>query len=456
MVVSEFASAPTPAISRRAAIVTLGCKVNTFESAVMAQRLAADHWTVVDPRDTADLYVINSCTVTAEADRQTRQATRRVLRKNPSAQVIVTGCYAQNEPAECATIPGVSLVLGNDHKLEVAQAARGLAADSRQNPVPIRVDRLSSLPAALLNGYESRTRAFVQIQQGCDQSCTFCVIHRARGHSRSFDRKSVLRQIDTFLDQGYREIVLCGVDLGSYNDLSNDKRPEITSLTGLLQDIAILPGDFRVRLSSIDPVHIDDLLLSILAQSDRFCPYLHVSLQSGSTLILKRMKRRYDAVFLMERLAAARERIESLVLGADVMAGFPTETESDFGCTLEILKKANIVYPHVFAYSARPGTPAARIPRQVPRDERRRRATELRKVGQHLRAEALTGMNLSSGRLLVERAPGLSEPAAYHGRLANYMPVRLRGSIPPVGTLLDVMVTGVDGDVLIAEALSAD
>ena len=422
----------------------------------MAQRLAEDHWTVVDHRDAADLYVINSCTVTAEADRQTRQATRRVLRKNPSAQVIVTGCYAQNEPMECATIPGVSLVLGNDHKLAVAKAARELPRDSRPNQVPVRVDRLSSLPAALLNGYESRTRAFVQIQQGCDQSCTFCVIHRARGQSRSFNRKSVLRQIHTFVDQGYREIVLCGVDLGSYSDLSDDKQPEINSLTHLMQEIAILPGDFRVRLSSIDPVHIDDLLLSILAESDRFCPYLHISLQSGSTLILKRMKRRYDAVFLMERLEAARERIESLVLGADVMAGFPTETESDFNCTLEVLKKANIVYPHVFAYSARPGTPAARIPRQVPRDERRRRASELRQVGQHLRAEALVSMISNTGYLLIERAPGLSGSVIYHGRLENYMPVRLTSPIPPVGALLEVMVTGVDGDVLIAEPLSPD
>lgn len=456
MVVSDFARAPTRSTPGRAAVITLGCKVNTFESAVMAQRLAEDHWTVVGSRDTADLYVINSCTVTAEADRQTRQATRRVLRQNPSAQVIVTGCYAQNEPAGCATIPGVSLVLGNDHKLAVAQAARELPRDSRPDQVPVRVDRLSSLPAALLNGYESRTRAFVQIQQGCDQSCTFCVIHRARGQSRSFDRQSVLRQIHTFVDQGYREIVLCGVDLGSYSDLSDDKQQEITSLTRLLQEIAVLPGDFRVRLSSIDPVHIDDLLLSTLAQSNRFCPYLHVSLQSGSTLILKRMKRRYDAVFLMERLEAARERIGSLVLGADVMAGFPTETESDFRCTLEVLKKANIVYPHVFAYSARPGTPAARIPRQVPRDERRRRAAELRQVGQHLRAEALAGMILNTGHLLVERAPEPSGPATYHGRLENYMPVRLRGPIPPVGAILEVMVTGVDGDVLIAEALSAD
>ena len=456
MVVSDFIRAPTTATPRRAAVITLGCKVNTFESAVMAQRLAEDRWTVVDPRDAADLYVINSCTVTAEADRQTRQATRRVLRQNPSAQVIVTGCYAQNEPAGCATIPGVSLVLGNDHKLAVAQAARELPRGSRPDQVPMWVDRLSSLPATLLNGYESRTRAFVQIQQGCDQSCTFCVIHRARGQSRSFDRQSVLRQIHTFVDQGYREIVLCGVDLGSYSDLSDDKRPEITSLTRLVQEIATLPGDFRVRLSSIDPAHIDDLLLSALAQSNRFCPYLHVSLQSGSTLILKRMKRRYDAVFLMERLEAARERIGSLVLGADVMAGFPTETESDFDCTLEILKKANIVYPHVFAYSARPRTPAARIPRQVPRDERRRRAAELRQVGQHLRAEALAGMNLNKGHLLVERASEPSGPTTYHGRLENYMPVRLKGPIPPVGTLVEVVVTGVDGDVLIAEALSAD
>ncbi len=440
----------------RAAITTLGCKVNTFESAVIAQRLAADDWELVDARQDADLYIINSCTVTAEADRQTRQTVRRVLRQNPSARVVLTGCYAQNEPEYCAEIPGVSLVIGNDHKLEIARIARDLSPHTAAGPAPIRVDRLSSLPVALLKDYESRTRAFVQIQQGCDQSCTFCVIHRARGPSRSFDQAGVLEQIRTFSEHGYREIVLCGVDLGSYDGGSKQCQEGSTALTTLLHEIAMLPGEFRVRLSSIDPVHLDEGLLEVLATGPRFCPYLHVSLQSGSTLILKRMKRRYDRVFLLERLLAARERIPPLVLGADVMAGFPTETEADFIQTQEIIEQAQILYPHVFSYSARPGTPAAQIPRQIPKPERRRRAGLLRETGQELRRSALAQMAGQEGILLMEQGEATREGTGYHGRLANYMPVRLPDSPAQSGTFVKVRICGVEGDVLIAQKLGSE
>jgi len=432
-----------------AAVATLGCKINSIESAAMAQDLARDQWKIVGPTEYADLYVINSCTVTAEADRQTRQAVRRALRQNPLAHVVVTGCYAQNQAQVCADIPGVSLVLGNDHKHTVAKFVLALKKPDSQKKVPIKVDRLTSLPSGLLNGFDSRSRAFVQVQQGCDQSCTFCVIHRARGPSRSFNEAHILRQIETFVDSGFREVVICGVDLGSY---AADRAGEYSDLplTSLLGKIVDLSGSFRVRLSSIDPIHLTDDLLDALSESDRFCPYLHVSMQSGSTLILKRMKRRYDREFLLDRLFAARERIDGLVLGADVMAGFPTESEQDHAESLDVINRAQIIYPHVFCFSGRPGTPAARIPRQVPRVERRRRAAMLRGAGERLRREALKRMVGQQADLIVERSDAGDKPAAYHGRLANYMPVRLEDPENAIAPEILVQIRGVVDDVLIA------
>tara|TARA_Y100000294_G_scaffold100574_1_gene93304 strand:- start:19144 stop:20409 length:1266 start_codon:yes stop_codon:yes gene_type:complete len=415
----------------------------------MAQDLAKDQWKLVGPAEYADLYVINSCTVTAEADRQTRQAVRRALRQNPLAQVVVTGCYAQNEAEECAAIPGVSLVLGNDQKRAVAKFARTLKRPDEPGRVPVHIDRLTSLPAALLNGFDSRSRAFLQVQQGCDQSCTFCVIHRARGPSRSFAEAHVLRQIQTFVDSGYREVVICGVDLGSYTTGEVSDEVDLP-LTSLLRKIADLPGSFRVRLSSIDPVHLTDDLLDLLSDGSRFCPYLHVSMQSGSTLILKRMKRRYGRESLIDRLSAARQRIGGLVLGADVMTGFPTESERDFTDSLEVIKSAQIIYPHVFCFSGRPGTPAARIPRQIERVERRRRASILRDAGQTLRCEALNRMVGQHGSLIMERPDAAEKPGAYHGRLANYMPVRLEDPENACLTEICVQIQGVDSDVLVA------
>ena len=435
----------------RVALTTLGCKVNAYESAIIAQRLDADHWTMVGERECADLYVINSCTVTAEADRQTRQAVRRALRLNPAARVVVTGCYAQNDPQACADIPGVSLVVGNEQKLSIPGLICDLPVQSGR-PTPVCMEQSADAPIQLLNGYHDRTRALVQVQQGCDQSCTFCVIHRARGASRSLAVDAVVRQVRRFIAQGYREIVVCGIDLGSYGQ---ERGGPAVSLAALLAYIANLPGDFRIRLSSLDPVHLDDQLLEVLASSPRFCPYLHLSIQCGSTLILKRMGRRYDAALVRERVVQARGRIPGLILGGDIMVGFPTESAEDFAQTLRLIDDLNIIYPHVFTYSARPGTPAARISRQVPKNVRRERAAVLRQAGQQLRTRALDSQLWQEAEMLVEQVnPGGS--AAYHGRLANYMPVWL--STPPAGAgcFQAAQIVGRQGDTLVARALGRE
>lgn len=440
---------------RRAAITTLGCKVNTYESAVIAQKLEEDQWILVSPKDAADLYVINSCTVTAEAGRQTRQEIRRVISRNPAALVVVTGCYAEMEESVCAKIPGVDLVVGNNEKLSIAEHVRNFFGTNQDDREPQPDDR--STPAQeLLSGFSNRTRAFIQIQQGCDQSCTYCIIHRARGPSRSFPVDQVERQVQLLVTRGYREIVICGVDLGSWGkDLGNRSLAEFSEFIHLLRRISNLPGDYRIRLSSIDPIHLEDDLLDLISSSNRFCPHLHISMQSANTVILKRMKRRYDSALLYERLQKAHARIPDLVLSADILVGFPTESHAQFEDTLRAVDELTISYPHVFAYSARPGTPAARIPSQIPKVIRKQRSALIRTAGDRIRQRVLAKQVGRYGRALIEHS-GLESTHRGHGRLANYLPVSFSqdGLVP--GDFLRARIMGLSGDVLIAEAASQE
>ena len=265
-----------------------------------------------------------------------------------------------------------------------------------------------SLPSSLLSGYEAHTRAFVQIQQGCDQGCTFCIIHVARGPSRSLAPSLIKRQVQRLVLNGYPEIVICGVDLGSYGDDFTDSVQRF-DLVDLLQELLELECDhsnpFRIRLSSIDPHHISDRLIELMASEARICPHVHLSLQSGNTLILKRMKRRYDADHVLERITRLREKLPQLVMSADVMVGFPTETEQQYVDTEQMVKQLNIAFPHVFSYSERDGTPAARIPviKQVLIAERKSRNKRLREVGQQLQATLLKSKLGQSAWVLAEK-----------------------------------------------------
>ena len=377
---------------KRVGISTLGCKINSFESELISQSLRNQDWYTVSDREAADLYLINTCTVTREADRQARQAVRRVIRQNPEALVVVTGCYAQMAPEACAAIEGVDLVLGNDRKLDVHNLLPQLEQGTLPQVLVGDVDQHVSLPDQLLAGYEGRTRAFIQVQQGCDNGCTFCIIHKARGHSRSLPPTLVRRQVQKLVAAGYHEIVVCGVDLGSYGEDFDQPFDLCDLLESLLEDV----GDARIRLSSIDPAHISDRLIGLMVSHEAFCHQMHISLQSGSTLILKRMKRRYSAEQAAERLKAVRAAIPDMVFSADILVGFPTETIEAFEATRSLVKDLGIVYPHVFPYSDRDGTPAARIPaaRKIDSAEVKRRAREMRETGHGLlleKAEAMRG-----------------------------------------------------------------
>lgn len=439
-------------MTRTAAIETLGCKVNAFESELIGESLKASGWHMLESGQPADLYVINTCTVTREADRQARQTVRRLIRRNPDALVVVTGCYAQMEGETCGRIPGVDLVLGNDRKLDLADYLPRLEQGRLPKVLVGDLNEHVSLPDQLITGFEGKTRAFVQVQQGCNQGCMFCIIHRARGPSRSLPMTLVQRQVERLVINGYREIVICGVDLGSYGEdlpaTPDRRRPDLVSLLRL---IAAQEDDFRIRLSSIDPAHIDDALIELLASHPKLCPHLHISLQSGNTRVLKRMRRRYTAEHVYERVARLREAIPGLVLSADVMTGFPTETEAQHDDTRRMLRDLEIAYPHVFPYSEREGTPAARIPadRQVPVPVRKQRAGELRQVGRQIRAGVLHRRLGAPVRALVEgRLNGDAGP--WGGRGADYLPVSLAASDGRPGDFVDAVIEGVENDRLVA------
>lgn len=481
------ATATTVAAPKRFAIFTLGCKVNSFESEHLAQQLSRQGHRRVDANAAAaDLCLINTCTVTAAADRQARQLVRRAIRRHPSARIVVTGCYAQMDAAACAAIPGVDAVVGNARKLDIPALLRPLLAGAGESTgklagesagelppsVPkvvvddfAALDRDLSVPSELLGGFDGRARAFVQVQQGCDRGCTFCIIHQARGPSRSFPPDRVCAQVEKLAANGFREVVICGVDVGSYgDDFGDDFGADFPTdsgepLAALLRRLATIAGDVRLRLSSIDPAHITDSLIDLIA-AGALCPQLHLSLQSADTLILKRMRRRANRDMIYERIAALRRAAPHLTLSADILVGFPTETDAQFRRTLAAVDDLEIAWPHVFAYSPRRGTPAARIPppRQVPPAERKRRAAAVRAMGRAVWervAKRRIGARLEvlvEGRVATAAAPEIT--AMRHptrARAADYFPVLFDARAPaPSGQFAAVEVTALGDGVLIA------
>jgi len=432
------------------ATTTLGCKVNLFESGLIGHSLQNIDWQQVDHTDHADLYIVNTCTVTNEADRQARQAVRRLIRQNPQSLIVVTGCYAQISPEACADIPGVDLVLGNDRKLDLHE----LLPDLMQGKLPPvlvgDVNEHVSLPENIIESCEGHTRAFVQVQQGCNQGCTFCVIHTARGPSRSFPVTLIKRQIERLVLNGYREVVLCGVDIGSYGeDLVN--AGQHYNLTSLLREICRISGDFRLRISSIDPSYLDQELIEVLASEEKICPHFHLSLQSGNALILKRMKRRYTAEVMYERVAALTDKIPHAVYGADIMAGFPTESDQAFEDSVTMIESLNIAFPHVFSYSDRPGVPAARIPRQIPHEIRKQRTRTLINTGEKVRDRLFADVLKRQYRVsvLVEKMVK-DDTGRSFGRSAEYLPVYLEGGSSVPGDLVYAQITGIEDGRLIA------
>ena len=404
-------------------VVTFGCRLNAYEGEII-RALAAD-------AKLAGTVIVNTCAVTAEAERQAVQAIRRLKRERPQADIVVTGCAAQIDPGRFAALPEVSHVIGNAEKLQAA-TWRGLDGSTRVRVADIMAVRETT--PHLLPGFAEHTRVFLEIQQGCDHRCTFCIIPFGRGPSRSAAIETVVGQVRHYVERGGREIVLTGVDLTSWgHDLPH--HPTLAALVGEI--LARVPDLPRLRLSSLDPAAVDDHLLHVLGRETRLMPHIHLSLQAGCDLILKRMKRRHtreEAIALCRRLRAARPEI---ALGADLITGFPTEDEAMFEQTQALIDEAGLDFVHVFPFSARHGTPAARMP-QTPASAVHARARRLRETAAAARRRFLarqTGRTLS---VLVERS-GRS------GHAENFARVSLDQPCPP-NTIVPVAITAADAD----------
>jgi threonylcarbamoyladenosine tRNA methylthiotransferase MtaB len=411
-------------------IITFGCRLNAYESEAIRARVAEVGLT--------DAVIVNTCAVTGEAVRQSRQAIRKARRANPNAKIIVTGCAAQTEPETYAAMPEVDRVLGNREKLEAASYA-GLSLDDVER---VRVNDIMSVKetaAQFVDSFEGRARAFLQVQNGCDHRCTFCIIPYGRGNSRSVPMGAVVDEARRLVEAGFPEIVLTGVDLTAYGaDLPGT--PTLGQLVRKL--LKLVPGLMRLRLSSIDSIEADDDLWRAIAEEERLMPHFHLSVQAGDDMILKRMKRRHSRADTIAFTARVRALRPDAAFGADLIAGFPTETDAMFENTLALIDEAELSVLHVFPFSPRKGTPAARMP-QLDRPLIKERAARLRVRGSESLSRRLAAMIGREETVLVEK-PGF-------GRTPCFAPVSFEGELPS-GSFARMRVHSAATDHLIAAA----
>jgi threonylcarbamoyladenosine tRNA methylthiotransferase MtaB len=444
------------ALEKDPQIVTFGCRLNTYESEVMRGHAKA--------AGLEDAIIFNTCAVTKEAERQARQAIRRARKENPDAKIIVTGCSAQISPDMYAEMPEVDQVVGNDlklkgevwHDLRPSPTSLTLLRSEASLPSPLREREgpakregeglIASHPKILVNdimsvtetashlveGFEGRARAFLQVQNGCDHRCTFCIIPYGRGNSRSVPIGEIVNQVRALVTSGYNEIVMTGVDITSYGpDLPG--KPTLGQM--IRRVLALVPELPRLRLSSLDPVEMDEDLWRLIAEEPRLMPHLHMSLQAGDDMILKRMKRRHLRADAIAMCARAKGYRPDIAFGADIIAGFPTETEEMFQNTLNIVEECDLTFLHVFPYSERPGTPAAKMP-QVPHDIRKERAARLREKGA-AQMEKFLQSHVGLGRQVVVEKDD-------YGHTEHFAPVRLDRALEP-GTLVNVRTLAIKG-----------
>ncbi|HYT56822.1 MAG TPA: tRNA (N(6)-L-threonylcarbamoyladenosine(37)-C(2))-methylthiotransferase MtaB [Verrucomicrobiae bacterium] len=419
----------------RIAITTLGCKINQYDSAVIQSRLETKH-SFVPFGEPADCYVINSCTVTDRADWEARQLVRRAKRLNPAAKVLVTGCYAQVNPQEVAGVSGVDYVVGLNRLDDLVRFVETTPELATQIAVS-EVKRERGVPVLGTRALPGHTRAFLKIQEGCNYSCTYCIIPTARGLSRSVAPREAMAQVRQLADAGYKEIVLTGIHLGGYGQ---DLSPKI-DLTALVEMIAEGGLISRLRLSSLDPREVPDRLLDLIAESDVVCPHLHICAQAGEDEVLKRMRRNYDTRYYRDLLGRVRERLPDAALGSDIIVGFPGESDEQFESSLEFFAALPLTYFHVFPYSSRRSTVAAALPDPVAANVKKSRARRMRELGGQKKSEFCGGFVGQRAQVLIEakvdRTTGL-----HRGFSRNYLPVAVAAAGDLANREIDVHLDG--------------
>ncbi|HPF47046.1 MAG: tRNA (N(6)-L-threonylcarbamoyladenosine(37)-C(2))-methylthiotransferase MtaB [Alphaproteobacteria bacterium] len=423
---------------KKAKVVTFGCRLNTYESEIIRKH--------ADEAGLTDAVIFNTCAVTAEATRQAKQAIRRARRKNPEANIIVTGCAAQIDPKQFSEMEEVNQILGNEEKL-TARSYQNFGIEQSERVTVNDIMSVRKTAPHLIDGFEERSRAFVQVQNGCNHRCTFCIIPYGRGNSRSVPAGEVVSQIQQLVDNGYKEVIITGVDITSYGpDL-----PGNPTLGILCQKILKnVPDLERLRLSSIDSIETDEALFDIITSEPRMMPHLHLSLQSGDNMILKRMKRRHsreDSIAFCNAVLTARPDV---VFGADIIAGFPTETDEMFENSMALVEECHLTYLHVFSYSERDGTPAAKMP-QLDRSIRKERAARLRNLGETKVDDYLKKSVGNQVNILIEK--NIKGENASIGHTEHFAPAKISGS-HTVGHIAKAIVTGYQDGLLNAEIVN--
>jgi threonylcarbamoyladenosine tRNA methylthiotransferase MtaB len=402
----------------RIAITTLGCKINQYDSAVIQSRLEEKH-SFVPFDELADCYLINTCTVTDRADWEARQLVRRAKRRNPAAKVLVTGCYAQVNSNEIAQVPGVDYVVGLNRLDDLLCFVESVPAGAAQIAVS-DVKRERGVPVLGTRALPGHTRAFLKIQEGCNYSCTYCIIPAARGLSRSVSPRQVVEEVRQLAGAGYQEIVLTGIHLGGYGQDLNPK----TDLTTLVETIAGSGRISRLRLSSLDPREVPDRLLDLMARSEVVCPHLHICAQAGDDDVLRQMRRNYDTAYYRDLVAQARERLPEAALGSDIIVGFPGESDAQFERSLDFFESLPLTYFHVFPYSQRRGTAAVSLANHVPGPAKKARAQRMRQLGARKKRDFCSSFLGRRVAVLIEdKVDGAS--GTRRGFSRNYLPVTL-------------------------------
>ncbi|MGB4598694.1 MAG: tRNA (N(6)-L-threonylcarbamoyladenosine(37)-C(2))-methylthiotransferase MtaB [Trichlorobacter sp.] len=423
-------------MTRRVAIATLGCKVNQFETADMAEQFRECGWELVPFTTQADLYLINSCTVTARSDAESRRLVRRARRTNPQARVVATGCYAQVQPEALAALAELDQVLGNEEKREI------VAAIARGTHQVTDLSRLKQAGPLRLTSHLEHTRAFLQVQNGCENGCSYCIVPSARGPNRSVPPDEVVTSVQRLTAGGYQEVVLTGIHLGAYGlDLTPPN-----SLTGLIDRLEDDTRNPRLRLGSIEPNELTDDLLARFAKSGRLCHHLHIPLQSGCDTVLERMKRRYTAAFYQDLLERAAVALPDAFIAADLIAGFPGESKAEHEATCRLVELLPLADLHVFPYSRRPGTPAAEMPDQVPPQIITKRAEQLRCLAADKRM--VFQQRFIGGTLDVLGQRHDAKQGMVTGLSRNYLEVQYPGGEELVNREVTVLVTGIEQGIL--------
>ncbi len=416
------------------AFYTLGCKTNQLESSALADMFREKGWIIVPFEEAASLYVVNTCTVTGRSDNESRRIIRRARLSNPDARIAVTGCYAQVAPQELSALEGVNYVIGNNFKQDLLGIIESVSAPEKPLVRVSEIDK-SRIMVGATNSDISRTRGSLKIQDGCDYKCTYCIIWEARGRSRSLPVADVRVHLERMLSEGFKEIVLTGINIGQYEDDGRD-------LAGLLAELAAIPGDFRLRLTSLDPMEVTDGLIDTVANSDgKICPHFHLSAQSAEDHVLRRMARRHHVADMIRVCETIANRLPDASVGSDIIVGFPGETDDRFEETFGVLRDVPMNYFHVFSYSERRDTPAADFPESVPEPVRKERANRLKALSDEKQAayrRKFIGRDLAV----------IVEEGCEKGMSGNYLRVTLNpnGYELQPNNRVAVRLTGLDGD----------